>query len=118
MAEKSFQLAVIGNESAILIFRSLGCETHSVSNAEDAQAKAEELFMANQGDENKTATYAVVFVEEGYYKEFSEDLVERFTKKALPAIIPIPSGSNDGDDFAEKRLRKIVEKAIGSDILG
>ena len=113
-----FKLAVVGNESSVLIFRSLGCETHGVFSQNEAQAAVEKLFQANLGDENKTAEYAVIFVEEMYYKSFPEDLIEKFTKRALPAVIPVPSTNTDDPDFATNRLRKIVERAVGSDILG
>ncbi len=116
--ENQFKLAVVGNESSVLIFRSLGCETHGVFSQEEAQKAVEKLFKAHIGDEQKTATYAVVFVEEMYYKQFPEELIERFTKRALPAIIPVPSTDSDDPDFASNRLRKIVERAVGSDILG
>ncbi len=116
--ENQFKLAVVGNESSVLIFRSLGCETHGVFSQKEAQTEVEKLFNANLGDESKTAEYAVVFVEEMYYKLFPEDLLEKFTKRALPAVIPVPSTDSGDDDFATNRLRKIVERAVGSDILG
>lgn len=116
--KNEFKLAVVGNESSVLIFRSLGCETHGIFSQEEAQTAVETLFNADQGDEAKTAEYAVVFVEEGYYKEFPEDLIEKFTKRALPAVIPVPSTNTDDPDFASNRLRRIVERAVGSDILG
>lgn len=112
------KLAVVGNESSVLLYRALGCETYGVFDQDAARAKTEELFAANSGDENKTAVYAVVFVEENYYKSFPDDLVERFSRKALPAIIPVPSPTSGDDNFASNRLRKIVERAVGSDILG
>ena len=55
---------------------------------------------------------------ESYYKNFPEDLIEKFARKALPAVIPVPSPGESSDDFATQRLRKIVERAVGSDILG
>ncbi len=116
--ENKFKLAVVGNESSVLIFRSLGCETYGVYSKEEAQKKVEKLFNANLGDEAKTAEYAVVFVEEDFYKSFPEDLIEKFTKRPLPAIIPVPSANSGDDNFAGNRLRKIVERAVGSDILG
>ncbi|MCK5460957.1 hypothetical protein KAI58_03155 [Candidatus Gracilibacteria bacterium] len=116
--DKNFKLAVVGNESSVLLFRSLGCETHSVFSKEEAQTIVEELFQAHKGDEVKTPIYAVVFVEECFYKNFSNDVTEKFSKRAMPAIIPVPSSSSKDKKFASNRLRKIVERAVGSDILG
>ncbi len=115
---EEYKLAVVGNVSSVLIYRALGCETYGVYTQDEAQEKAEELFMANKGDEAKTAEYAVLFVEEDYYKNFSEDVIERFARKPLPAVIPVPSSKSGDDNFAANRMRKIVERAVGSDILG
>ncbi len=112
------KLAVVGNDSSVLLYRALGCETYGVFNQEAARAKTEELFSAHMDDEAKSALYAVVFVEEDFYKAFPDDLIERFSRKALPAIIPVPSPKSGDDNFAGNRLRKIVERAVGSDILG
>ncbi|MDH3325050.1 MAG: V-type ATP synthase subunit F, partial [Candidatus Peregrinibacteria bacterium] len=62
--------------------------------------------------------YAVVFVEENVYKDLPEDLITRLTKKALPAVIPVPAPNSGDENFSGNRLRKIVERAVGSDILG
>ncbi len=114
----TYKFAVVGNVSSVKLYQALGAETYAVSNQEDARTQTENLFGAVKDDENKTAVYAVVFVEEDFYKTFPDDLVERFSRKALPAIIPVPSPKSGDDNFAGNRLRKIVERAVGSDILG
>lgn len=110
-----YKLAVVGNASSVLLYKALGCETHAVLSLDEARDRSEELFRAAAGD---APEYAVVFVEETYYKDFPEDLIEKFSRKALPAVIPVPSSGESDDDFATERLRKIVERAVGSDILG
>lgn len=111
-----YKLAVVGLESSVLIYRAIGADIYSVIDAQSAANKVEELFGKNLGDENKTPEYAVIFVEENFYAELSDDLIEKFSKKALPAVVPVPSPSTNGENFAAKRLSKIVERAIGSDI--
>ena len=118
MSSNTYKFAVVGNVSSVKLYQALGAETHAVTNVEDARERTEELFRDHREDENKTATYAVVFVEEDYYKAFPEDLVEKFSRKALPAVIPVPSPKSGDDNFAGNRLRRIVERAVGSDILG
>lgn len=115
---QNYKLAVVGNASSVLLYKALGCETHAVYNLDEARDTSEELFRAVHDDANRTPQYAVIFVEESYYKEFPEDLIEKFARKALPAVIPVPSPGESSDDFASQRLRKIVERAVGSDILG
>jgi vacuolar-type H+-ATPase subunit F/Vma7 len=112
-----YKLAIIGNVSSILIYRALGTEGFAVNSAEAAREQLETLVALDQGDEAKTAQYAVIFVEEDLYREFPDDLIEKLTKKPLPAVIPVPSPQGSDDDFASKRLSKIVERAVGSDIM-
>lgn len=116
--ENNYKIAVVGNESSVLLFRGLGCESHAVFNQDESQETIEKLFRAHKDDEAKTPEYAIIFMEECYYKELPEDLIEKFSKRALPAIIPVPSSSSKDKNFATNRLRKIVERAVGSDILG
>jgi V/A-type H+-transporting ATPase subunit F len=113
----SLKLAIIGNESSILLYRALGIETHPVSEASQAREKLQELASQNVGDESKTASYAVIFVEERYYKLLPADLLTRLSQKPLPAVVPVPSPDSDDPKFGLKRISKIVERAVGSDIL-
>lgn len=114
----TYKFAVVGNVSSVKLYQALGAETYAVTNNEAARTQTEDLFAATKNDEAKNAVYAVVFVEEDYYKTFPEDLIEKFSRKALPAVIPVPSPASGDDNFATNRLRRIVERAVGSDILG
>jgi len=114
----TYKFAVVRNVSSVKLYQALGAETYAVSSNDAARTKTEDLFVATKDDENKSAVYAVVFVEEDFYKSFPDDLTERFSRKALPAIIPVPSPRSGDDNFAGNRLRRIVERAVGSDILG
>lgn len=114
----NYKLAVVGNASSVLLYKALGCETYAIYSLDEARETAEKLFRTTHDDTNKTPEYAVIFVEESYYKVFPEDLIEKFARKALPAVIPVPSPGESDDDFASQRLRRIVERAVGSDILG
>lgn len=114
----TYKFAVVGSVSSVKLYQALGAETYAVNTVAAARDKTESLFSSVTNDEFKRAQYAVVFVEEDFYKTFPEDLIERFSRKALPAIIPVPSPRSGDDNFASNRLRKIVERAVGSDILG
>ncbi len=118
MSENTFKLAVVGNPSSVLLYKALGCDTFGVTTNEAGRDKVEALFRDVRDDENHTSVYAVVFVDESLYKTFNDEQIEKFSSKALPAIIPVPSPTSGDDDFATQRLRKIVERAVGSDILG
>lgn len=116
-AENQFALAVVGTESSVTLFRAIGAETFPVYGAEEAQEVITNLMNTYKDEATQTCKYAVVFVEDNIYKGLSDDLIERLAKRSLPALIPLPSPSSSDDDFSKKRLSKIVERAIGSDIL-
>ncbi len=114
----NFKLAVVGKESSVLIFRTLGTEVFGVFSEEESHSVVEKLAFSTHDDEAQTPEYAVIFVEEDYYKVLPPDFLEKMTKRSLPAIVPVPSPSAKDEDFAVKRLSKIVERAVGSDIMG
>jgi len=115
--EHNFRLAVIGTESSILLFRAFGTETYPVNSANEAQEVLAEIAAKHIGDELMTPEFAVVFVEENFYKKLPDDLLTKLAQKALPAVVPVPSPDSKDSKFGSKRLSKIVERAIGSDIL-
>ena len=112
----NFKLAVVGNESSVLIFRALGVEVFGVLSDEEALEQIENILEQVQGDEALSPVYATIFVEENFFKKLPADFLEKMSKKSLPAIIPIPSPDSKDKNFAIKRLSKIVERAVGSDI--
>ncbi len=112
------KLAVIGNSTSILIYQALGVEAHSVAEPSQARNVLEDLSSRQQNVEQKTAEYAIIFVEETYYKGLPDDLLIKLSKKPLPAVVPVPSPESQDKDFGLKRISKIVERAVGSDIAG
>ncbi len=115
--ENNYKLAVVGNESSVLIFRAIGVEVYGIFSHEEAREKVEKLAFLVHADEQETPQYAILFVEENYYKSLPEDFLEKMTRRSLPAIVPIPSPDSKDKSFAMKRLSGIVEKAVGSDIM-
>ncbi len=110
------KLAVVGMENSVLLYRVIGAETFVVNDDQEAREMVSELAAKDLGDEAQTPVYAVIFVEESFYKNLPADVLNRFAKKPLPAVIPTPSPSAGDKSFSVKRLSSIVERAIGSDI--
>lgn len=113
---QDFKLAIIGNKSSILLYKSLGVLTYPVLSKAEAQARLESIINEFQDEERTIPVYAIIFMEETYYKVLPDDLINRLSKRALPALIPVPSPESDDPKFGLKRISKIVERAVGSDI--
>lgn len=113
---QQFKLGIIGNRNSIALYKSLGVITNAVNNKKEAQEKLEDMVGQFQDKENTIAQYAVIFMEETYYKQMPDDLINKLSKKALPALIPVPSPASDDPRFGLKRISKIVERAVGTDI--
>jgi len=79
------------------------------------ELKNEKLTEDNEDEID--SVYAIIFITEDLAQEIPELEMKKLMQDVLPAIIPLPShlGSTG---FGNKRLSKIVEQAVGSDILG
>ncbi|NLS44606.1 MAG: V-type ATP synthase subunit F [Firmicutes bacterium] len=101
-----YKIAVVGEERAVLGFRSLGADIFVLSRPEEGQEIAVSL------QKNR---YGVVFFTE-QAAETVPELVEIFDDQPLPAVAIIP-GVEGSKGLARARMKKIVEKAVGADIL-
>jgi V/A-type H+-transporting ATPase subunit F len=59
--------------------------------------------------------YGIVFVSESLADQVEELMVE-IGSRPLPSLVYIP-GSKGSQGFAMQRIRKIIERAVGADIL-
>lgn len=112
------KIAIVGSKEAITGFSLLGADTVAASNGVEAVEKLYELKKTKQRDAKgiEREVYAIIFITEDLASEISPDDERKLSKGALPAIVPIPSHrGSTGYSFA--RLKRIVERAIGSDIL-
>ena len=98
-------------------FAAIGCDVENVFNKEEAKEVLFALKKAKQDDsqENSKQKYAIIFILEEFIKDISDDDYKKLSSWALPAIIPLPSHKGS-TGYGEMKIRKIVEKAIGSDI--
>ncbi len=115
----SYKIAIIGTKMITAGFSALGCDVKNVSNKEEAKNILFELKRAKQDEDNEESPgkYAIIFVLEEFIKDISQDDYKKLSSGALPAIIPIPSHKG-ATGFGETKIRRIVEKAVGSDIFG
>ncbi len=120
MKEK-FKIAIVGNKETILGFKALGLETWNANSTEEAvktlyELKAKEVKTDEKSEETRPA-YAIIFVTEDLYMNVEKDDYKKLNESAMPAMIPVP-GSKGTTGYGIKRIGKMVEQAVGSDIFG
>ena len=114
------KIAIVGNKETILGFKALGVKEFNANTIEEAlkvlyKLKSQEIL----ADEKTAATrplYAIIFMTEDLASKIPTDDYKKLSKGALPAIIPVP-GSKGTTGYGLKRIGKMVEQAVGSDIM-
>lgn len=109
----TYRTAIIGPKDVVSGFRALGV---SVMPAETA----EELLTAIARTKETTAEgehYAVVLVTESLVSLVPEEEWHKATAGVLPAITVLP-GLEGSRGEGVRALKRLAERAIGSDILG
>jgi V/A-type H+-transporting ATPase subunit F len=101
-----YKIAVMGDRDSIYGFAAVGLEPFPTDENAGAAHKLHEL--AENG-------YAVIYMTEHLYTFLSAE-IEKYSESVLPAIIPIP-GASGGTGLGVARVKKSVERAVGSDIL-
>jgi V/A-type H+/Na+-transporting ATPase subunit F len=105
-----YRTAIIGTKETVGGFALLGVD---VVPAETEQEAVEALHRLKKEETNP---YAIVFITEDLASGISPDDEKKLARGALPAFIPIPSHKGS-TGYGLARLKRIVERAVGSDIL-
>jgi V/A-type H+/Na+-transporting ATPase subunit F len=99
------KIALIGSAVSVAGFRALGVDVYDVARPQEA------LEVWNNVDPGE---YAVIFVTEELLPALEEEL-ELFDYRAMPIISVIPPATG-GIGSGLERLRRLVEKAVGTDV--
>lgn len=112
-----YKMAIIGPRETILGFKAIGIEPVY---AVDSKLAVEQLFsMKREKEEVNGETlnkYAILFILEELAKEITLEDYKKLSADPLPAIIPLPSHMGT-TGYGLQKLKIIVEKAVGMDIL-
>ena len=101
-----YKIAVLGDIDSIYGFSALGIHISPVNSVEEA-AKALKMLANEQ--------YAIIYVTESYYIKLEAE-INQYKTSIIPAIIVIP-GATDNIGIGMSNIKKIVEQAVGSDII-
>ncbi|MGE5550287.1 MAG: V-type ATP synthase subunit F [Bacteroidota bacterium] len=107
MSANRYKIGLIGEESDIRAFRALGLDLFPVADPAEVGGILPRLI--------KSREYGIILITEAV-GEAARGIVEEAAGQALPSLVFIP-GSQGSRGFARERLRKIVERAVGVDIL-
>ena len=112
------RIAIVGSREAVSGFSLLGIDVIPAQTVDEAVTRLYELRKQTTPDEQgiERTTYAIIFVTEDFMADISPDDEKRLARGTLPAIIPLPSHKG-ATWYGLQRLKRIVERAIGSDIL-
>ena len=101
-----YKVAVMGDRDSIYGFASAGLDVFPVDDHASAVRRLRTLAESD---------YAVIYIPEAMFTDLAKE-VAAYDEACVPAIIPIPGVyGNTGIGIA--RVKKSVEKAVGSDII-
>lgn len=99
------KIAIIGEKDTILGFKPLGIETYPVTDAKEAEERLKSL--------TQDRDYATIYITESLSFQIKESIVE-LSKFSNIVVVP---GKGETLGLARERLKKISEKALGTDII-
>lgn len=113
----SYRIAIVGPKEAIAGFALLGVDVIPVQEDGDSIGELLRLKKAMRTEDGRERNvYGIVFVSEHLMARLTAEDMKRLARGALPAIISLPS-HHGSSGYGLERLKKIVERAVGSDIL-
>jgi vacuolar-type H+-ATPase subunit F/Vma7 len=113
-----YRIAIVGPKEAVAGFALLGAyvvPAHTTAEAVDVLFKLKKSMTVDETGKERNS-YGIVFVSEDLMSGISPDDEKKLARGALPAIVPLPS-HRASTGYGLQRLKRIVERAIGSDIL-
>lgn len=113
----NYRIAIVGPKEAVAGFALLGAHVVPANTPSEAVEALLRLKKATKTEGGRELNeYGIVFVSEDLATGISSEDEKKLARGALPAIVPLPS-HRGASGYGLARLRRIVERAIGSDIL-
>lgn len=109
----SYRIAIIGPKDVVSGFRALGVTVFPATDGEELLGALRNARRSTEQDQQ----YAVVLVIESLVRDVPEDVWAKATEGVLPAVTVLP-GLEGSRGEGVRALKRLAERAIGSDILG
>ena len=101
------RVAILGDKDTILPFKGSGIEAILIGGPKGGGEKLKQLAAKD---------YGIIFVSESVAQECLDVIENISEKKSFPIITIVPDFREGITEVAEKRLRKLIRKAVGMDI--
>ncbi|MCK5096159.1 MAG: hypothetical protein KAR24_02265 [Candidatus Pacebacteria bacterium] len=112
----SYNIAIIGPKTIISGFKALGVISFDAGNAEQALEILRKIKKDIDENTLDTKKFAVVIIIESIARDIPKEEMNKISDGALPAIVELP-GLEKSHGAGVAKLKRLAEKAIGSDIL-
>ena len=109
-------IAIIGPKTIISGFKALGVTVFDAHNGTEALEILKNIKKDLSTPTPETKKFAVIIVNETLAHDIPKEEMEKISRGALPAIVILP-GLEGSHGAGVEKLRRLAEKAIGSDIL-
>lgn len=116
MSKKHYKIAIVGAKEAIIGFKAVGFEIIACQDKKEAVEILYKLKKQSNSEQEGQDAYGIVFVTEDLAKDIPLEDYRKITDSPFPAVIALPSHKGS-TGFGLTRLKRIVERAVGSDIL-
>ena len=113
----NYKIAIIGPKDIISGFKALGVVPFDAETGEQALPILKKMKKDIEGKDKDQELYATVLIIESVMEEINDEDKERLSQGALPAILALP-GIEGSKGAGVAKLKRLAERAIGSDILG
>ena len=101
------RVAILGDKDTILPFKGSGIEAIFVEDPRKGGEKLKQLTIKD---------YGIIFVAESVAQGCLDVIESISEKKSFPIITIVPDFREEIAEIAEKRLRKLIRKAVGMEI--
>jgi len=114
----NYRIAIVGPKEAVEGFALLGVDIVPAYTVQETVSALLDLKKKTSFDEagREQPMYGILFVIEEIAAQISPEEDRRLSRGTLPAIVALPS-HRGSTGYGEEKLRSLVERAIGSNIL-
>lgn len=109
----TYKTAIIGPKDVVSGFRALGLQVFPAQSGEELLQALRTITRTTDAGER----FAVVLVTESLRADVADDEWHKVTAAVLPAVTVLP-GLEGSRGEGVRALKRLAERAIGSDILG